>query len=138
VPLVGSSTRPDALSLHGLAPSSYEGPTGILGVLNQALSNAGIDVISVWAAVPHYLSNQEYPPAKEALAIKAAELIGVSLDVADLALETKHFLSTVDEALEGNDELRRYVERLEEEADVDIERGDLLLEEIEDFLRDQR
>jgi hypothetical protein len=138
VPLVGSSTRPDTLSLHGLTPSGYEGPTGILGVLNHALGNAGIDVISVWAAVPHYLSNQEYPPAKEALAIKAAELIGVSLDVGDLASETKHFLSTVDEALEGNDELQRYVERLEEEADVDIERGDLLLEEIEDFLRDQR
>jgi hypothetical protein len=55
----------------------------------------------------------------------------------DLALETRHFLSTVDEALEGNDELQKYVERLEEEADVDAENSEELMEEIENFLRDQ-
>ena len=137
VPLVGSATRPDTLSLHDLLPSGYEGPTGIVGVLNQALGNAGIDVISVWAAVPHYLSNQEYPPGTEALATKAAELIGVSLDIGDLTTASRHFLSTVDEAIEGNDELQRYVEQLEEDADADLERSDRLVEEIEDFLRDQ-
>lgn len=137
VPLVGSSTKPDALSLHGLLPSGYEGPTGIVGVLNHAFGNAGIDVVSVWAAVPHYLSNQEYPPAAEALAIKAAELTGISLDIGNLALATRTFLSTVDEALEGNDELLRYVEQLEEEADDAEEHNDQLVAEIEDFLKDQ-
>jgi hypothetical protein len=137
VPIVGSSTRPDTLALHGLLPSGYEGPTGILGVLNHALGNGGIDVISIWAAVPHYLSNQEYPPATEALAVKAAELAGITLDMGDLALETRQFLSTVEEALEGNDELQKYVERLEEEADVDIEHNQHLMEEIEAFLREQ-
>ena len=137
VPLVGSATRPDTLSLHDLLPSGYEGPTGIIGVLNQALGQAGIDVISVWAAVPHYLSNQEYPPGTEALAIKAAELIGVSLDIGDLTAASRNFLSTVDEAIEGNDDLLRYVEQLEEDADADIERNDHLVEEIESFLRDQ-
>lgn len=137
VPIVGSSTRPDTLALHGLLPSGYEGPTGILGVLNHALGNGGIDVISIWAAVPHYLSNQEYPPATEALAVKAAELAGITLDMGDLALETRQFLSTVEEALEGNDELQKYVERLEEEADVDIEQNEHLMEDIENFLREQ-
>ena len=137
VPLVGSATMPDTLSMHDLLPSGYEGPTGIVGVLNQALGHAGIDVISVWAAVPHYLSNQEYPPGTEALAIKAAELVGVSLDIGHLTTATRHFLSTVDEAIEGNDELLRYVEQLEEDADDDIEQSDRLVEEIEDFLRDQ-
>jgi hypothetical protein len=137
VPLVGSSTRPDTLSLHGLLPSGYEGPTGIVGVLNHALGNAGIDVISVWAAVPHYLSNQEYPPATEALAVKAAELLQVTLDIGDLTLASRQFLSTVEDALDGNDELQAYVEQLEEEADSGIERSDRLVEEIENFLRDQ-
>ncbi len=137
VPLVGSSTRPDTLTLHGLLPSGSEGPTGFPGLLTHAPGHAGLDVISVWAAVPHYLSNQEYPPATEALALKAAELLGVTLDMGDLALETRHFLSTVDEALEGNDELQKYVERLEKEADVDTERDQHLMEEIETFLRDQ-
>lgn len=137
VPLVGSATRPDALSLHGLLPSGYEGPTGIVGVLNHALGNAGIDVVSVWAAVPHYLSNQEYPPATEALAIKASELVGVTLDIGELTQASQQFLSTVDEAIEGNEELQHYVERLEQEAGSDFETGDLLIEQIEDFLRDQ-
>lgn len=137
VPLVGSATKPDTLSLHGLLPSGYEGPTGIVGVLNHAFDQAGIDVISVWAAVPHYLSNQEYPPAAEALAIKASELIGVSIDIGELTHASRDFISTVDEAIEENTELLRYVEQLEEDADTDIVRGDQLVEEIEDFLRDQ-
>ena len=135
VPLVGSANRPDDLTIHGLLPSGYEGPTGILGVLNQALGNAGIDVISVWAAVPHYLSNQEYPPAAEALAVKASELCGVTLDIGDLTTASRQFLSTVEAAIEGNAELEEYVERLEQEADDD--RGDRLVEEIEKYLRGQ-
>lgn len=137
VPLVGSASKPDTLSLHGLLPSGYEGPTGIVGVLNHALGNAGIDVISVWAAVPHYLSNQEYPPAAEALAVKASELVGVTIDIGDLTHASRDFISTVDEAIEDNSELLQYVEQLEEEADTEIVRGDQLVEEIEDFLRDQ-
>ncbi|MCI0426104.1 MAG: PAC2 family protein [Actinobacteria bacterium] len=138
VPLVGSSTRPDTLALHGLLTSGYEGPTGIVGVLNQALSNAAIDVISVWAAVPHYLSNQEYPPATEALAIKAAELLGISIETDDLARASRQFLSTVDEAIATNADLVRYVQRLEEETGTDqTEQTMRLVEEIEEFLRDQ-
>lgn len=133
VPLIGSATKPDSLAIHGLLPSGYEGPTGIVGVLNHALGNAGIDVLSVWAAVPHYLSNQEYPPATEALAIKASELVGVSLDIGDLTSASREFLSTVDSAIEGNTELERYVSRLEEDAESDD--SDRLVDEIEKFLR---
>ncbi|HEX9761486.1 MAG TPA: PAC2 family protein, partial [Acidimicrobiia bacterium] len=95
VPLVGSSNRPDNLAIHGLLSSGYEGPTGIVGVLNHALGFSGIDVTSLWAAVPHYLSNQEYPPATEALAIKASELLGVTIGIDDLTQATRQFLSTV-------------------------------------------
>ncbi|MGH3650470.1 MAG: PAC2 family protein [Acidimicrobiia bacterium] len=138
VPLVGSSTRPDALTLHGLVPSGYQGPTGILGVLNHALGNVGIEVISVWAAVPHYLSNQDYPPAVEALTIKASELLGIAVEIGDLTSKSRQFRDTVDEALESNAELQQYVEQLEHDAREETgERGDRLLEEIEDFLRDR-
>lgn len=137
VPLVGSATKPDTLSLYGLLPSGYEGPTGIVGVLNHALGTAGIDVISIWAAVPHYLSNQEYPPAAEALAVKASELVGISIDIGELTHASRDFISTVDEALEDNAELLRYVEQLEEDSNTEIVRGDQLVEEIEDYLREQ-
>jgi proteasome assembly chaperone (PAC2) family protein len=141
VPLVGSSTTPDSLAGHGLLPSGYQGPTGILGVLNQALGNAGIEVISVWAAVPHYLSNQDYPPAVEALTIKASELLGMTVDIGDLTSKSRQFRDTVDEALEANSELLEYVEQLEsevaEEEDEDEVEGERLVEEIEDFLKDR-
>jgi proteasome assembly chaperone (PAC2) family protein len=143
VPLVGSSTKPDSLAGHGLLPSGYQGPTGILGVLNQALGNAGIEVISVWAAVPHYLSNQDYPPAVEALTIKASELLGMTVDIGDLTSKSRQFRDTVDEALEANSELLEYVEQLESEVaeeddeEVDEVEGERLVEEIEDFLKDR-
>jgi proteasome assembly chaperone (PAC2) family protein len=138
VPLIGSATRPDSLALHGLLPSGYQGPTGILGVLSHALGNAGIDVISVWAAVPHYLSNQDYPPAVEALTIKASELLGMSVDIGDLASKSRQFRDTVDEAIEANTELQQYVEQLEHEAvEEDDDKAAELVEEIEDFLKDR-
>jgi hypothetical protein len=143
VPLVGSSNRPDSLAGHGLLPSGYQGPTGILGVLNQALGNAGIEVISVWAAVPHYLSNQDYPPAVEALTIKASELLGMTVDIGDLTSKSRQFRDTVDEALEANSELLEYVEQLEsevaeeEEDEVEEVEAERLVEEIEDFLKDR-
>ena len=138
VPLVGSSTRPDSLALHGLVPSGYQGPTGIIGVLNSALGNAGIEVISVWAAVPHYLSNQDYPPAVEALCLKASELLGMTLDIGDLTSRARQFRDTVDQAIEENAELQQYVEQLEQEAaEENVEQGGRLVEEIEDFLKDR-
>lgn len=138
VPLVGSATRSDSLAGHGLMPSAYEGPTGIVGVLNHSLGNAGIEVISVWAAVPHYLSNQDYPPAVEALTIKASELLGMSVDIGDLSSQSRQFRDTVDEAIEANTELQEYVEQLEiEAAEEDGEQAERMVEEIEDFLKDR-
>lgn len=138
VPLIGSATKPDTLTLLGLLPSGYQGPTGILGVLTHAFDNAGIDAISVWAAVPHYLSNQDYPPAVEALAVKASELLDVTVDIGDLTTKSRQFRDTVDEAIEDDSELQRYVEQLETEAaDEDDEQADRLVEEIEDFLKDR-
>lgn len=138
VPLVGTASDPAILDAHGLLPSGYEGPTGILGVLGQGLANAGIDMVAVWAAVPHYLSNQDYPPAVEALAIKASELLGMTVDIGDLASMTRQFKDTVDEAIGENLELQQYVEQLESEAvEEDLEQADRLVEEIEDFLKDR-
>lgn len=137
VPLVGSATQPDTLSLHGLSPSSYQGPTGIVGVLNQALGNAGIDVVSVWAAVPHYLSQQDYPPAVEALAVKASEVLGITVDIGDLTSKARQFRDTVDQAIEDNAELQQYVSQLENDASSGEEQVDQLVSEIEDFLKDR-
>lgn len=138
VPLIGSSNRPELLAPWGLLPSNYEGPTGIVGVLTNELTAAGIDTLAIWAAVPHYLSNQDYPPGTQALLQKTAELLDLSIDMGEFDDATRQYLSTVDEAIAANSDLIDYVQRLEEEADeVDTEETMRLVSEIEDFLRDQ-
>ncbi len=138
VPLVGSSSDGEAVSRHQLFSSEYQGPTGIIGVLNQALAAAGHRVISVWAAVPHYVSQQEYPPGALALAEKALEIVGVPLDTGDLMAGATEFRQQIDEALEESD-MREYVEELEAQSLAEeggFDPVDRLVEEIEDFLRD--
>lgn len=138
VPLIGSGVDSDTLAHHALFASDYEGPTGIVGVLNAAMSGAGIETLSVWAAIPHYLSQQEYPPGALALIDKALEIVGLEIDTTDLALAADEFREQVEAAMDDA-EIREYVEELEshtltEETDADpVER---LVEEIEDFLRD--
>src|SRR5690606_6811158 len=138
VPLIGSSSRPETVAAWGLLPSNYEGPTGIVGVLTSELSDMGIETIAVWAAVPHYLSNQDYPPGTRALMQKAAELLGVSFDTAALDSASLQYLSTVNGAAANNHDLAEYVRRLEEEADdIDTAATMRLVEATEDFLREQ-
>jgi len=138
VPLMGSGTDRDTLARHSLFASDYEGPTGIVGVLTSALSGAGIETVSVWAAVPHYLSQQEYPPAALALIDKTAELLGVEVDTTDMTLAVNEFREQVEAAMDDA-EIREYVEELETQTLVGDEGEDpaeRLVTEIEDFLRD--
>lgn len=139
VPLVGVSDDSAWLAAHGLAPSEYEGPTGMVGVLNQYLAPRGFDVISVWAAVPHYISSQEYPPAALALVEKACEILELEVDVTDLREAADEMTAEVDSAI-SDPEMRDYVSRLETQAlaeQIGIEPvdPDRLVDEIERFLR---
>jgi hypothetical protein len=144
-PLVGSA--PDARSLHGLGieVSGYEGPTGIVGVLTQRLVELGFEAMSIWAAVPHYLSNQSFPPAVHALVGKAVEVLGIQLDLSELGKAAVEFRHTVDAVVADNDELQSYIQRLEKAAEQgteeietgDVDPGDGLITEIEKFLEER-
>ncbi|MGA7269951.1 MAG: PAC2 family protein [Acidimicrobiia bacterium] len=136
VPVVGSASSSGTITAHGLLPSRYVGPTGIVGVLNSTLATRQIQVISLWAAVPHYLSNQAYPPGVEALLRKAGEIVGFDLEMDDLTERSEEFRSNVDAAVHESDELADYVRQLETEGMEDEEDGDELVEEIERYLRD--
>ncbi|HEY5651481.1 MAG TPA: PAC2 family protein [Acidimicrobiia bacterium] len=138
VPLVGSSSRPDLLERHSLFTSGYEGPTGIVGVLNSVLNAAGFETLSVWAAVPHYLSNQEYPPGGLALLDKVLEILDLSLDTSELTMASAEFRQQVDDAL-ADSEIIDYVQELESHSltgDDTVDPAELLVEEIERFLED--
>jgi proteasome assembly chaperone (PAC2) family protein len=138
VPVMGHSTDPGAVEEHQLFPSEYEGPTGILGVLNALLADEGFAVTTLWAAVPHYLSSQEYPPGALALLDKALEVTSIAFDTSDLVSDVTEFRRQVDKAVEDS-ELTGYIDGLENESltgDEDIDPGTKLMEEIERFLRE--
>ena len=136
VPVVGSSSSVQMIAAHGLLPSRYEGPTGIVGVLTQTLSHRGLDTVSLWAAVPHYLSNQAYPPGVEALLRKVSEMVGLPIDVSKLETRSVDFRANVDAAVDESDELADYVRQLETDGMEEGEGGEDLVEEIERYLRD--
>jgi hypothetical protein len=142
VPLVGSSPNPMLLAENGVGSSRYEGPTGIVGSLTHQLAEAGIATMSVWAAVPHYLSNQPYPPAVYTLVRKAMAILGLTLETSELAVAAAEYKFNVDAVISGNEELSEYVKKLEaavgDEDDEEVRQdpAEDLVEEIERFLRD--
>jgi predicted ATP-grasp superfamily ATP-dependent carboligase len=143
VPLIGSSPNPLVMDQNGVQTTRYEGPTGIVGVLTQHLAERGLETMSLWAAVPHYLGSSDYPPATYALVRKAASVLGLSIDTTDLAAAAVEFRLSVDSALESNEELGQYVRKLEaaltESAAVGPDRSVAasLVDEIERFLKNR-
>ena len=138
VPIIGVVQDAAVRSSLGLLPSSYEGPTGITGVINHYLGERGFTTASLWAAVPHYLANSANPKATQALLAKASELLEIDLAVHDLDDEVADWEERVGQAVADSEELATYLEELEQEADqlADGDEGQLV-EEIERFLRDE-
>src|SRR4029453_11012018 len=75
VPITGLSSDEGLVQRVGLSPSSYEGPTGIVGVLHSACQEAGVPTASLWASVPHYVAAAPNPKAALALARKLEGLV---------------------------------------------------------------
>ena len=142
VPVIGVATDPALVDRHKLLHSTYEGPTGILAVLQEACREVGLPAISLWAAAPHYLASNPNPKASLALASKTAEILGFDLDTTSLRSTTDEFERQVAEAMESSGELAEYVADLESDLDsgidaVDPQAGADLVGEIESFLRNQ-
>ena len=81
VRVTGTATDPELVGTLGLVPSRYEGPTGIVGVLNDACRAAGIQSVSLWAPVPHYIATPPNPPATRALLERLSTLAGLTLEL---------------------------------------------------------
>jgi len=139
VPVVGVATDPALVNELGLMTSSYEGPTGIVGVLLEACREVGLPTLSLWAATPHYLAANPNPKAMLALTQAAGEALHLKIDLDRLDTMASDFEERVDRALESSDDLKDYVAELEDSEDetIDPNAGDELLDEIEDFLREQ-
>jgi len=148
VRLSGSAADPELAALLGVRPTRYEGPTGIVGVLNTACRDRNIRTASLWANVPHYISGIENPKASLALVRRVLTLLGATVDLGDLEEAGRQFDQNLAEVVAQNAKIAGYVAKLEaREPDEEVAGaeplGDLppaseLVEEIEQFLRRQR
>jgi proteasome assembly chaperone (PAC2) family protein len=141
-PVTGSATDPDLVKELGLEQSRYEGPTGIVGVLHDACRGAAIPSVSLWAAVPHYVSLAPSPRAALALCERLAGLVGAELDTAELEEAADSYSRQVSEAVAADEETAAYVEELEQRSDSleweqNLPSGDTIAAELTRFLRDR-
>src|SRR3954464_78 len=141
-PVTGGATDPELIERLGLQRSRYEGPTGIVGLLHDACNRASIPSVSLWAAVPHYVSLAPSPRAALALCQRLGDILGVSIDTAELDEASERYSEQVSEAVASDDETAAYVEELEERAQLlddeqQLPSGDSLAAELTRFLRDR-
>jgi proteasome assembly chaperone (PAC2) family protein len=149
VRITGSSTDPELSARLHLRASRYEGPTGIVGILNDACRREGLPAVSLWANVPHYLSNTPNPKAMYALVRRVLGILDYPLDLRDVETEVREFEAKVAEVIANNPAVASYVRQLEEREpeegeepsaarESELPSGDQLVQELEQFLRQQR
>jgi proteasome assembly chaperone (PAC2) family protein len=141
-PVTGSATEERLIEEYGLQGSRYEGPTGIVGVLHDACRNAGIASVSLWAAVPHYVSLAPSPRAALALCQRFGELLGAPIDAGELEQAVETYSEQVTEAVSADPDTQAYVEQLEQRADemgpdFDVPSGDTIAAELTRYLRER-
>jgi proteasome assembly chaperone (PAC2) family protein len=144
IAITGLASDPSLVERLGLANSSYEGPTGIVGVLHGACQDAGIPSASLWAAVPHYISAVPNPKAALALVRKLEGLVGVAVDATALERGAAEYDTQVNRAVQSDPEIQAFVERLEQAASEaeaggqdlgQLPSGDTLAREFQRFLK---
>jgi predicted ATP-grasp superfamily ATP-dependent carboligase len=141
-PVTASATDPGLVEDLGLQASRYEGPTGVVGVLHDACRAVGIPSVSLWAAVPHYVSLTPSPRAAKALCDRLAELLDVPLDTGELGEASDAYMQQVSEAVAADEDTAAYVDELESRVDEieeesDLPSGDALAAELTRFLRER-
>jgi len=145
VALTGLASDETIVDKLSLAQSTYEGPTGIVGVLHTACSDAGMPAASLWASVPHYVAAAPNPKAALALVRKVEGLVGVTVDGTELENASEEYERQVSRAVQSDPEVQAFVERLEQAAEVDttplgpgdLPSGDTIASEFQRFLKQQ-
>ena len=135
----GTADSPELVEALELEPSTYEGPTGIVGVLGSVARDGGMGSASLWAAVPSYVPGAPSPKAALALIERLGMIMRTSITTLDLQLATAAYERQVTELVAEDDDTITYVRSLEEQHDDDnlLPTADSLVAEVERFLRDQ-
>ncbi|MEJ7583281.1 MAG: PAC2 family protein [Acidimicrobiales bacterium] len=145
VSVIGTAYEPAVVDRLGLMRSTYEGPTGIVGVLHHALARAGVPSASLWAAVPSYVPAAPSPKAQLALVERTCELLDISMMTTDLEIASASYERQITQLVESDEETAAYVRALEErnqgdgleDAEPDLRTDQDLVAEVERFLKEQ-
>ena len=114
----GTSTEVDITDRLGLETPHYEGPTGIVGVLEDACTRLDLPAVSFWAAIPHYVSAPPCPKGTLALLSHVEDLLGATVDLDDLVEDSRAWERGADEYVQEDEDLAEYLEQLEQAADA--------------------
>ncbi len=140
-PVTGTASDTELVERLGLQVSRYEGPTGIVGVLHDACRAASIASVSLWAAVPHYVSLAPSPRAALALCERLGDLLEAPIDTAELEQAVDAYTQRVTEAVSTDEDTAEYVQELERRSEMidedDLPTGDSLAAELTRFLRER-
>jgi len=117
VPMTGIASDETLVAKLGYERSTYEGPTGVVGVLHHACGQAGVDSVSLWASVPHYVAAAPNPKAALALIRSFEGVAGVAVEARDLEESAEDYERQVSAAVASDPEVKSFVERLEETLD---------------------
>jgi proteasome assembly chaperone (PAC2) family protein len=138
ISVTGSGSHPDVAERLGVEISRYEGPTGIIGVLQDAANRRDLDAVSLWAAVPHYVSTPPSPKASLALVNALEDFLEISIAQGDLPDRATSWEKQVDQMAAEDSEVGDYVKQLEsskDSNDIPEMSGEILAREVERFLR---
>ena len=138
ITVTGTGAHPSIANRLGVSVSKYEGPTGILGIIQDGCMRRGIDAISLWAAVPHYASNAPSPKATLALINTLEEFLNIKIPLSDLPDRADAWEREVNDLAAEDSEIADYVKSLEESkdaAELPEVSGDTIAKEFERYLR---
>nr|WP_218849316.1 PAC2 family protein [Nocardioides perillae] len=138
IPVTGTATEPDLVDRLKLEQSTYEGPTGIVGVFQDACVRLDVPAVSYWAAVPHYVAQPPCPKATLALLGQLEDLLEVSIPLGELPEDARAWERGVDELAEEDEDIADYVRALEESrdtADLPEASGEAIAREFERYLK---
>ena len=132
----------------GFEPPVYEGPTGIVGLLQRACTDAGLPAVSLWASVPHYVAAAPNPKVALALVRAFEGAAGLAVDGAELESAADDYERQVTAAVASDPEVKAFVERLETQLDEDaaenppdegkLPSADTIASDFQRFLRQRR
>ncbi|GAA1461400.1 PAC2 family protein [Nocardiopsis exhalans] len=138
IPVTGMSSPLELGTRYGLEAATYSGPTGIVGVVHDTFSSAGVETVSLWAAIPHYVAQPPCPKATLALLSWVQDFLETEVPLGDLPEDSVSWEASVNDLTAEDEDIAAYVRGLEEAKDtVELPEasGDAIAQEFERYLR---